>query len=70
MRIVQQFLGHDALNNLRMDSYIDGNLPNFASGSKITIDDYTENYKKLETGMLTVLNYILHFVNSSMMNLN
>ncbi|KAK7504328.1 hypothetical protein BaRGS_00004632, partial [Batillaria attramentaria] len=52
VRITQRFFGHDALNNLRMDTRIDGDLPTIALSSKVTIDDYNENYKRLGPGLI------------------
>lgn len=52
VRITQRFFGHDALNNLRMDTRIEGDLPNIAPNSKVTIDDYSENYKRLARGLI------------------
>ncbi|KAL8607394.1 hypothetical protein ACOMHN_024419 [Nucella lapillus] len=52
MRITQRFFGQDALNNLRMDTHLEGDLPDIAAGAKVTIDDYTENYKRVGPGLV------------------
>lgn len=49
---MQRFFGHDALNNVRMDTHIEGDLPNIVLGSKISISDYHENYKRVSPGMV------------------
>lgn len=52
VKITQRFYGHDALNNIRMDSQIYGDLPDISEGAKITIDDYNDNYKRIEPGLV------------------
>ncbi|KAK7103484.1 nidogen-like [Littorina saxatilis] len=52
IRITQKFYGHDALNNLRMDTRMDGDMPDVADGAKVTIDDYSENYKRVQPGVV------------------
>ncbi|XP_076463392.1 nidogen-1-like [Babylonia areolata] len=52
MRITQRFFGQDALNNLRMDTHLEGDLPDITAGSKVTIDDYVENYKRVGRGLV------------------
>lgn len=51
IRVSQRFFGHDALNNLRMDTHLEGDLPDISEGAKITIDDYNENYKRIGPGL-------------------
>lgn len=53
VRLNQRFFGHDALNNLRMDTYLEGDLPDISVGAKVTIDDYNENYKRIGPGLST-----------------
>ena len=52
LRVWQRFFGHDALNNLRMDTRLQGDLPAISAGAKVTIDDYNENYKTVGPGRL------------------
>ncbi|KAK3595925.1 hypothetical protein CHS0354_032433 [Potamilus streckersoni] len=50
--INQQFFGHDALNNLRLETRIDGTVPDIGNGEKITVDDYKEEYRRVSTGYI------------------
>ncbi|KAK6191563.1 hypothetical protein SNE40_003218 [Patella caerulea] len=52
LSIRQQFFGHDALNNMRMESRVDGSLPRIPVGSKVTVDDYKENFKHVSLGLI------------------
>ncbi|PVD26094.1 hypothetical protein C0Q70_13762 [Pomacea canaliculata] len=63
VRIMQRFFGHDALNNVRMDTHIEGDLPNIVLGSKISISDYHENYKRVSPGLIKAFSVRSYRVN-------
>ena len=50
--ISQRFFGHDALNNIRMDTYINGTVPEIINGEKLTVDEYKEEYQRVAPGMI------------------
>ncbi|ESO97555.1 hypothetical protein LOTGIDRAFT_208735 [Lottia gigantea] len=52
LRIYQYFFGHDALNNMRMESRLDGVIPQIPIDAKVSVDDYKENYKKVAPGVI------------------
>lgn len=52
VRLYQRFRGHDSLNNIRMDTYLEGDLPDIPPGSVVSIDDYNENYKRTAPGVV------------------
>ncbi|KAL5008100.1 hypothetical protein ScPMuIL_013681 [Solemya velum] len=45
----QRFFGHDALSNLRMETEIEGDLPQVAN---VTVDDYKEEYRRVSPGVI------------------
>ena len=50
--IRQTFYGYDALNNIRMETHINGSIPNtVGSLTSITVDDYQEEYRRVGPGM-------------------
>ena len=51
MVIRQRFFGHDALNNIRMETYINGTVPVITNGEKVTVDEYKEEYRRVAPGM-------------------
>ena len=48
--INQRFFGHDALNNIRMDTYINGTVPIISNGEKVSVDEYKEEYRRVAPG--------------------
>ena len=50
LKVFQEFLGHDALNNLRLETHVNGDIPVIAPNSKVTVDDYKENYRRVAPG--------------------
>ncbi|BFZ12302.1 hypothetical protein BsWGS_15341 [Bradybaena similaris] len=52
VRLNQIFTGHDTHNNIRMETRLEGNMPDIPTGATVSIDDYTENYKKTALGTI------------------
>lgn len=50
--IRQQFFGHDALDNIRLQTHIEGSVPDIINGVKITLDDYKEEYRRVSPGVI------------------
>ncbi|XP_053375002.1 nidogen-1-like [Mercenaria mercenaria] len=50
--IEQKYHGNNVLNNIRMETVINGNVPSLASAEKITIDDYSEEYRRASPGVI------------------
>ncbi|XP_064599623.1 nidogen-1-like isoform X3 [Liolophura sinensis] len=50
--IRQMFYGHDALNNMRMDTFITGSLPSIPVDKAITVDDFKEEYRRVSPGLV------------------
>lgn len=50
--IRQRFFGHDALNNIRMETYINGTVPEITNGEKVTVDEYKEEYRRVAPGVI------------------
>ncbi|CAL1530382.1 unnamed protein product [Lymnaea stagnalis] len=50
VRIYQVFNGHDSPNNIRMETRLEGNVPEIPLGAMVSVDDYNENYKKTSRG--------------------
>ena len=48
--IRQQFFGHDALNNIALQTQIEGTVPDLINGVKVTLDDYKEEYRRVSPG--------------------
>lgn len=59
MVIEQKYHGHNVLNNIRMETVISGTIPDFSYAEKITIDDYTEEYKRVSPGRHTFCNDLI-----------
>lgn len=53
--IRQQFFGHDALDNIRLQTQLEGSVPDLNNGVKITLDDYKEEYRRVSPGNKYVL---------------
>lgn len=51
----QRFFGHDAANNLRFETQINGTVPDIVDGVKITLDDYKEEYRRVSPGRIDTL---------------
>ncbi|KAK3092564.1 hypothetical protein FSP39_004468 [Pinctada imbricata] len=51
-QIRQRFFGHNALNNLRLETQVEGNVPEFNNGVQITLDDYKEEYQRTAPGVI------------------
>ncbi|XP_048259530.1 nidogen-1-like [Haliotis rufescens] len=52
VNVQQKFFGHDALNNLRMETTLNGDMPPIETGAKVVVDDHKENFKKLRPGLI------------------
>lgn len=50
--IEQNYLGHNVLANIIMETVINGKVPDFSTAEKITIDDYTEEYSRVRPGVI------------------
>lgn len=50
--IRQQFFGHDALDNIRLQTQLEGSVPDLINGVKITLDDYKEEYRRVSPGVI------------------
>ena len=61
--IRQQYYGHDALDNIRLSTQIEGTVPDIINGVKITLDDYKEEYRRISPGKRTsmvIQTYLFH----------
>lgn len=61
MRLYQVFSGHDTHNSIRMETRLEGNMPDIPIGATVLVDDYTENYKKTAPGINFVDNAKIKF---------
>ncbi|XP_067681271.1 nidogen-like [Haliotis asinina] len=52
LNVQQNFYGHDALNNLRMETTLNGEIPPIELGSKVIVDDHKEDFKKIRPGLI------------------
>uniref|UniRef100_A0A0B7B8A8 Nidogen n=1 Tax=Arion vulgaris TaxID=1028688 RepID=A0A0B7B8A8_9EUPU len=52
VRIHQIFSGHDPLNNIRLETRLEGSMPDIPIGATVSIDDYNENYKRVAAGTI------------------
>ncbi|XP_060577111.1 nidogen-2-like [Ruditapes philippinarum] len=50
--IEQKYHGPSVLNNIRMETVINGNVPKLESAEKVTIDDYSEEYRRVSPGVI------------------
>ncbi|XP_053380064.1 uncharacterized protein LOC123548965 [Mercenaria mercenaria] len=50
--IEQKYHRNNALNKIWMETVINGNVPSLASAEKLTIDDYSEEYKRTSPGVI------------------
>lgn len=50
--ITQRFFGHDALNNIRMETHVNGTVPLITNGEKVTVDEYKEEYRRVAPGLI------------------
>lgn len=55
VNIKQQFVGKDAEGYMRANMVISGNVPNLASGAKLTVDDYKEEFTRSAPGICMCL---------------
>jgi hypothetical protein len=54
LTIRQTFHGQDAQGHMRMMTTIDGSAPEIDPESKVEVDDYQEEYRRVSPGELTV----------------
>lgn len=48
--IEQRYFGQTVLNNIRMETFINGTIPDINPAEKITVDDYKEDYTRISPG--------------------
>lgn len=49
-QITQQFFGHDTQGHMRLETQVQGSVPNVPPNSTITLGDYTEEYQRVAPG--------------------
>ncbi|KAK6999593.1 nidogen-2, partial [Biomphalaria glabrata] len=52
LRIYQEFFSNVSENHIRVDTKLEGKIPQFPERSEITADDYRENFKKTAPGTI------------------
>ncbi|XP_013386084.1 nidogen-1 isoform X2 [Lingula anatina] len=52
LTVRQHFEGHNALNYMQMQTYINGTIPEIQEGQKVTIDDYNEEFRRISAGQM------------------
>lgn len=64
LRIYQTFQGFASPNNIRMETRIDGNMPEIPADATVVIDDYSEVYEKTAPGLIRSFAQRNYHVNS------
>lgn len=49
--ITQRYFGQSVQDNIRMETYINGTVPEIDATSRITVDDYSEEYRRVGAGV-------------------
>ena len=48
--IRQNSIGRDAQGHMRMNTFVDGNVPNLSAEAKVEVDDYKQEYRRVAQG--------------------
>ncbi len=58
LTIKQQFVSQDAIGYMRVTTQVNGNIPIVNPGSKISVDDYKEEYSRVAAGNCIIISII------------